>query len=61
MQTIYTTMMVDAEFLENKKYVLKETYIKIFDDTTNYEELRDRVLSSFFNSDDIIENEISNG
>ena len=42
----------------NKKYELKETYLKIFDDTTNYEELRDRVLSSFFNSNEIIENEI---
>lgn len=57
-QNFYHCIEAEAEFLENKKYELKETYLKIFDDTTNYEELRDRVLSSFFNSDEIIENEI---
>ncbi|MEP7195548.1 MAG: hypothetical protein ABI851_03455 [Saprospiraceae bacterium] len=59
-QNFYHCIEAETNFLEENKYELKDTYFKIFDDSTNYEDLRDRVLLSFFNSDKTIEIEIIN-
>lgn len=59
-QNFYHCIEAESGFLKANKYNLKDIYFQIFDDTTNYEELRDRVLTSYFYSDETIEIEILN-
>lgn len=57
-QKFYHTVEAELDFLKNNCFKLKETYFKIFDNTRNSEFLRDRILLSFFDANENIENEI---
>lgn len=59
-QNYYHCIEAENEFLKANKYTLKEKYFDLFDDENIDEEIRDRLITSYFYSNESIEADILN-